>query len=81
MRMRFTKSEKAAFVKDAAIEWRNGRYWYPGRIVDGVIHNDPYGSGFQHMLIKSTHSGKGGGIVRNGEITYGSPTSVRVRNV
>lgn len=78
MRMRFKPAERAAFTTGTVIEWRNGGHWHPGTVHNGTVVNDPYGSGFQHIMIRNT-SRRGG--VPHGEIMHASPTHVRLSEV
>lgn len=75
MRMRFKPAERAVYLAGVAVEWRVGRYWYPGEILTGTVVND---NGYQHILVRNLNRGSGGGIVRYGEVTQTSPESVRI---
>lgn len=72
VRMRFTKQEREAFHKDAEVEWRNGRHWHPGVVIDGVIHKDQR---IQHILIRNRATR---GTSTGFEVIHGTPAAVRV---
>lgn len=71
-RMRFTKDEKAAFTKGTAVEWRNGRHWHPGEIIDGVVHRD---HPIEHILVRNRAT-KGTSV--GFDVIHGCPTGVRL---
>jgi hypothetical protein len=73
MRMRFRKDEKAAFTKGTAVEWRNGRHWHPGEIIDGVVHR-PYGT-IEHILVRNkARTGTSVGF----DVIHAEPTAIRL---
>jgi hypothetical protein len=73
MRMRFNKEEKAAFTVGTRIEWRHGRYWYPGVIVSPVKRSD---TGWDECGIRN--SGPTTTTVSHGAHITGTPTAVRL---
>lgn len=72
MRMRFRKDEKAAFTAGTAVEWRSGRHWHPGTVIDGIVHRD---HSIEHILIRN-HAKKGSSV--GFDIIHGEPTAVRL---
>jgi hypothetical protein len=73
MRTRFNKAEKEAFTVGAEIEWRHGRYWYPGTIVSPVKRSE---TGWDECGIRNL--GPTTRTVGNGAYITGTPTFVRV---
>lgn len=75
MRMRFTKAEKAAFTVGTRVEWRNGRHWHPGIVIE-PIRKCSTGSGFEELGLR--HIGRTTATVSTGAYITGSPTAVRL---
>lgn len=74
MRMRFTKDEKAAFTPGAQVEWRNGRYWYPGTVLHAPVLAD--GMKIWHTVVRN--DGPTTRTVSHGHVVHAIPTYVRV---
>ena len=73
MRMRFTKAEKAAFTIGADIEWRHGRYWYPGVITKPIVRATD--TGWDECGIRNL--GPTTATVSHGAYITGTPGAVR----
>lgn len=74
MRMRFKADEKAAFTPGALVEWRNGRHWQPGTVLEGP--QLATGQVIWHVVVR--HDGPATSTVSQGHIVHAHPTSIRV---
>lgn len=75
MRMRFSKAEREAFTVGTTIEWRHGRYWYPGVITE-PIRQSSTGSGWQELGL--INHGPTTRTISKGAYITGIPTHVRL---
>lgn len=75
MRMRFNKAEREAYTVGTKVEWRHGRYWYPGVIVTPIA-SSVSGSGFQSVGVRN--EGPTTKTLSKGAYVAPHPTGVRL---
>lgn len=71
-RKRFTAEERVAYTPGTGVEWRNGRHWHPGTVVDAAGVN-PDGWWSVPVVNHATTA-----TVSGGERVYPRPGSIRL---
>jgi len=70
-RKRFNQDEKEIITVGAAVEWRNGSHWHPGRVVSEIKTD----LGWQYVRVE--HTGPTTSTVMRGDTIEVHPGSIR----